>query len=92
MTKQASNTEHLIFGIAALVSYLSCRVRLYPGDLVFTGTPAGVGWSRHPRETLRGGGRIDTTIEGIGTLTTRLIGHTVPTRGAAISSTDPHDR
>ena len=70
---QASNTEHLIFGVAALVSYLSSRVRLHPGDLVFTGTPAGVGWSRTPRETLRAGSRIDTTIEGIGTLTTQFV-------------------
>ena len=71
--KQSSNTEHLIFGVAALVSYLSSRVRLHPGDLVFTGTPAGVGWSRSPRETLRAGSRVDTTIEGIGTLTTRFV-------------------
>lgn len=71
--KQSSNTEHLIFGVAALVSYLSSRVRLHPGDLVFTGTPAGVGWSRSPRETLRVGTRIDTTIKGIGTLTTRFV-------------------
>ena len=73
VTKQTSNTEHLIFGVAALVSYLSARVRLHPGDLVFTGTPAGVGWSRDPRETLRAGSRVDTTIEGIGTLTTRFV-------------------
>lgn len=73
VTKQASNTEHLIFGIGALIAYLSSRVRLHPGDLVFTGTPAGVGWSREPRETLRAGSRIDTTIQAIGTLTTRLV-------------------
>ncbi len=73
VTKQASNTEHLIFGVAALVSYLSSRVRLHPGDLIFTGTPAGVGWSRDPRETLRAGSRVETTIEGIGTLTTRFV-------------------
>jgi 2-keto-4-pentenoate hydratase/2-oxohepta-3-ene-1,7-dioic acid hydratase in catechol pathway len=71
--KQSSNTSHLIFGIPALVAYLSSRVRLHPGDLVFTGTPAGVGWMREPRETLHPGSRIDTTIEGIGTLTTRVI-------------------
>lgn len=70
--KQSSNTRHLIFGVPALVAYLSSRVRLYPGDLVFTGTPAGVGWTRDPRETLRPGSRIDTTVEGIGTLTTRV--------------------
>ena len=73
VTKQSSNTEHLIFGVAALVSYLSSRVTLHPGDLVFTGTPAGVGWSRDPRETVRPGNRIETTIEGIGTLVTRFV-------------------
>lgn len=72
--KQSSNTRHLIFGVPALVSYVSSRVRLHPGDLVFTGTPAGVGWMRDPRETLHPGSRIDTTIEGIGTLTTRVLG------------------
>ncbi|WP_375387118.1 fumarylacetoacetate hydrolase family protein [uncultured Amnibacterium sp.] len=73
VTKQSSDTEHLIFGVPALVSYLSSRVRLHPGDLIFTGTPAGVGWSRDPRETLHAGSRIETTIDGIGTLTTRFV-------------------
>lgn len=72
--KQSSNTEHLIFDVPALVSYLSSRVRLCPGDLVFTGTPAGIGWSRDPKELLGPGSRVDTTIAGIGTLTTRIVG------------------
>ena len=71
--KQSSNTRHLIFGIPALIAYLSARVRLHPGDLIFTGTPAGVGWMRDPKETLHPGSRIETTIEGIGTLTTRVV-------------------
>ena len=74
VVKQSSNTRHLIFGVPEIVAYLSARVRLHPGDLIFTGTPAGVGWTREPRETLRPGARIDTTIEGIGTLTTRVVG------------------
>lgn len=73
-TKQSSNTAHLIFDVPALVAYLSSRVRLRAGDLIFTGTPAGVGWTRSPREVLRPGSRIDTTISGIGTLTTRVEG------------------
>lgn len=71
--KQSSNTRNLIFGVPALVSCLSFRVRLHPGDLVFTGTPAGVGWSREPGETLRAGSRIVTTIERIGTLSTAVV-------------------
>ena len=74
VTKQSSNTSHLIFDVPALVAYLSHRVRLRPGDLIFTGTPAGVGWSREPKELLHPGSRIDTTIGGIGTLTTTVVG------------------
>ncbi|HVT66669.1 MAG TPA: fumarylacetoacetate hydrolase family protein, partial [Trebonia sp.] len=73
-TKQSSNTRHLIFDVPTLVSYLSARVRLRAGDLIFTGTPAGVGFSRTPPEKLTAGSRIDTTISGIGTLTTRVTG------------------
>ncbi len=74
VTKQSSNTRHLIFDVPALVAYLSARVRLRAGDLIFTGTPAGVGFSRTPPESLRPGSRIDTTIGGIGTLTTWVTG------------------
>ena len=74
VTKQSSNTKHLIFDVPALVEYLSHRVRLRAGDLIFTGTPAGVGMGRNPREVLRPGSRIDTAISGIGTLTTRIAG------------------
>jgi 2,4-didehydro-3-deoxy-L-rhamnonate hydrolase len=74
VTKQSSNTSHLIFDVPTLVAYLSYRVRLHAGDLIFTGTPAGVGFSRNPPERLRPGSRVDTTISGIGTLTTRLVG------------------
>lgn len=72
--KQSGNTEQLIFSVPTLVSYLSSRVALHAGDLIFTGTPAGIGWSREPKQTLTPGSRIDTTIAGIGTLTTRIIG------------------
>jgi 2-keto-4-pentenoate hydratase/2-oxohepta-3-ene-1,7-dioic acid hydratase in catechol pathway len=74
VTKQSSNTARLIFDVPTLVAYLSSRVQLHAGDLIFTGTPAGVGFSRNPPEWLRPGSRIDTAISGIGTLTTRVTG------------------
>jgi 2,4-didehydro-3-deoxy-L-rhamnonate hydrolase len=70
--KQSSNTKHLIFDVPHIVSYLSQRVRLRPGDIIFTGTPAGVGWGRTPKEYLAPGDQIVTTIDGIGALTTRI--------------------
>jgi 2,4-didehydro-3-deoxy-L-rhamnonate hydrolase len=70
--KQSSNTGHLIFDVPHIVSYLSHRVRLRPGDIVFTGTPAGVGWGRTPKEYLAAGDQIVTTIDGIGALKTRI--------------------
>ncbi len=69
---QQARTSEMIFSVPDLLARLSAVCTLYPGDLVFTGTPAGVGWTRDPRETLRPGSRIDTTVEGIGTLTTRV--------------------
>ena len=73
VTKQSSNTSHLIFDVPTLVAYLSYRVRLAPA-ISSSPVRAGVGWSREPKELLHPGSRIDTTIGGIGTLTTRVVG------------------
>ena len=54
-----------------LVAYLSSILTLYPGDLIFTGTPAGVG--RPQGKFLRPGDVVRTTIEGVGTLTNRCV-------------------
>jgi acylpyruvate hydrolase len=67
-TKQRSNTGEMIFTPAAIVAFLSQYFTLAPGDLIFTGTPAGVGFTRKPPEFLRPGDRVEVTIEGIGTL------------------------
>ena len=65
---QLARTSELIFSVPELVSRLSAIVTLYPGDLIFTGTPAGVGHARTPPEYLRPGDHLTSTIEGIGTL------------------------
>ncbi|QHG85533.1 fumarylacetoacetate hydrolase family protein (plasmid) [Rhodococcus rhodochrous] len=65
---QSARTKELIFPIAELISYLSSVVTLQPGDLIFTGTPDGVGFARTPQRFLQDGDELITTIEGIGTM------------------------
>ena len=66
--KQSSNTSQLIFGVAALVEYLSAAFTLEPGDVVFTGTPSGVGVARNPKEFLKAGDLVRVEISGLGVL------------------------
>jgi 2-keto-4-pentenoate hydratase/2-oxohepta-3-ene-1,7-dioic acid hydratase in catechol pathway len=66
--KQNGNTSEMIFKIDFLVSYLSQIVTLYPGDVILTGTPAGVGMHRNPPEFLHKGDVLESEIEGIGRL------------------------
>ncbi len=68
-TMQDSRTSQLIFGVADLVSYISGVCTLSPGDLIFTGTPPGVGVARTPRVYLQPGDTVEVEIEGIGVLT-----------------------
>lgn len=68
---QHSNTRELIFTVPQLVAYLSTRVQLEAGDLIFTGTPAGVGFGLDPQRYIKTGDTLSSTIEGIGTLITR---------------------
>jgi len=65
---QDSTTEDMVFTVAEIISYLSGVVTLYPGDLIFTGSPVGVGQGQHPQRFLSVGDTITTSIEGLGTL------------------------
>ena len=65
---QDSNTDDLIFAVPALVEWLSRYITFHPGDLVWTGTPGGVGEARDPQRFLRDGDVVETTIEGVGTM------------------------
>ena len=69
--KQDSNTSKMLFTIAEQVSYLSSRITLHPGDVILTGTPAGVGAETGDR--LAKGDRVRIEIERIGELTTYII-------------------
>ena len=73
VVKQSSNTRHLIFKVPELVSFMSQYLTLKPGDMIFTGTPGGVGVHRRPQEWLKTGDRIDLTLGKIGTLTNHCI-------------------
>lgn len=70
---QDSRTSEMVFGVARLVAELSAIVPLLAGDIIFTGTPAGVGFTRHPPRSLRPGMVVETSIEGIGTMRNRCV-------------------
>ena len=66
--KQNSNTKFLLFKINDLIEDLSIVFTLEPGDIIATGTPAGVGAGRNPQEWLHDGDVVEATVEGIGTI------------------------
>ena len=70
---QKSRTCDLIFDVDALIHHLSSITPLLPGDLIFTGTPSGVGGTRTPPRFLAPGDELVSTIEGIGTIHTHLV-------------------
>ena len=65
---QDSNTDNLIFNVPTLVSRISHAMTLFPGDVISTGTPAGVGVFRDPKILLKVGDYMETYVAGIGTL------------------------
>jgi 2-keto-4-pentenoate hydratase/2-oxohepta-3-ene-1,7-dioic acid hydratase in catechol pathway len=72
-TVQLGRTKDLIFSVPALLAGLSRTMRLFPGDLVFTGTPEGVGHARNPQRFLKAGEELVTWIEGIGQIRQRFV-------------------
>ena len=71
-TRQASNTRHLVFDIFAQIEHLSQAMTLEPGDLIFTGTPGGVGAAMTPRQFLKPGDTVRCDIEGLGHIENRF--------------------
>jgi 2,4-diketo-3-deoxy-L-fuconate hydrolase len=70
---QLARTSSLVFSVPALIAQLSTILPLLPGDVIYTGTPEGVGMMRTPPVYLQPGDELVTQIEGIGTLTQRLV-------------------
>ena len=74
--KQRSNTAYMLFKVDELIADLSTGITLEPGDIIATGTPAGVGAGRDPQEWLWPGDVVQATVDGIGTLTNHVINTT----------------
>jgi 2,4-diketo-3-deoxy-L-fuconate hydrolase len=72
-TMQDARTTDLVFNIPQLVVELSAILPLSPGDLIFTGTPAGVGMVRKPPRFLKPGDTLETWVEGVGTIRNRIM-------------------
>jgi ureidoglycolate lyase len=66
--RQDSNTQHLVFNVWDQIAHLSDAMTLEPGDLIFTGTPGGVGAAMKPMQFLKPGDRVQVEIEGLGAL------------------------
>jgi 2-keto-4-pentenoate hydratase/2-oxohepta-3-ene-1,7-dioic acid hydratase in catechol pathway len=71
--RQNANTREMLFNCYEMVAYLSAAMTLEPGDVISTGTPAGVGVKMYPRGYLKPGQTVRIEIEGIGTLTNPVV-------------------
>jgi 2-keto-4-pentenoate hydratase/2-oxohepta-3-ene-1,7-dioic acid hydratase in catechol pathway len=70
---QSSRTSEMVFSVPQLVESISAMVTLLPGDVIFTGTPSGVGSTRDPRRYLEPGQLIESEVEGIGAMRNRCL-------------------
>jgi 2-keto-4-pentenoate hydratase/2-oxohepta-3-ene-1,7-dioic acid hydratase in catechol pathway len=77
-TMQDSSTSQLVFGVAELIAYLSQIFTLEPGDMIFTGTPPGVGMARKPPVWLKPGDQVEVEIDRLGTLSNSVIADQAP--------------
>jgi 2-keto-4-pentenoate hydratase/2-oxohepta-3-ene-1,7-dioic acid hydratase in catechol pathway len=71
--RQDGNTSDMIFGVYYLISYISRTITLFPGDLISTGTPSGVGLFAEGNKLLKPGDLVSCEIEGIGKISNRVV-------------------
>lgn len=76
--EQQGNTADMVFDVAHLIAVLSEAVTLEPGDVIVTGTPAGIGWARRPMLFMQPGDVCTVEIEGLGTLSNPIVAETPP--------------
>ena len=70
---QDGHTSDMIFPVAEIIAFLSTGMTLVPGDIIATGTPAGVGFARDPKVFLKDGDEVTIEVEGLGTLTNPVV-------------------
>ncbi len=70
---QDGETNDMIFGVAKSIAFLSQGTTLLPGDLIFTGTPSGVGMGMKPQRWLKDGDVVEVNMEGVGTCTNKVV-------------------
>lgn len=75
---QNSSTSQMIFGVRELIAFISRGITLFPGDVISTGTPEGVGFAQQPPVFLRHGDEVIVEIEGIGQLANPVVDATIP--------------
>lgn len=75
---QRDSAANMIFSVSAMLAYISKFITLLPGDVLVTGTPAGVGFARQPPVWLRAGDRFDVEVTGVGTLSNEVINEIAP--------------
>lgn len=68
-TMQDSNTANMVFSVAEIIAFVTQAITLEPGDLILTGTPAGVGIFREPQRLLQDGDEVTIEIDGLGSIT-----------------------
>jgi 2-keto-4-pentenoate hydratase/2-oxohepta-3-ene-1,7-dioic acid hydratase in catechol pathway len=71
---QESNTSEMVFPVRQVIAFISQTMTLEPGDIIFTGTPSGVGYTRQPPVYLRAGDTVEVEIEGLGVLRNTVVG------------------
>ncbi|KAJ5953601.1 hypothetical protein N7454_000497 [Penicillium verhagenii] len=72
-TVQSSSTKDMIFSVAKTIAFLSRGTTLLPGDVIFTGTPQGVGMGRKPALWLKDGDQVEVSLEGVGSCFNRVV-------------------
>ena len=82
-TVQEGNTSNMIFSVAETIEFLSKLMTLEPGDIIATGTPAGVGMTRDPQVLLHDGDVVEVEIPGIGKLANRIVAADSAAAGSA---------